>query len=84
MTAAVLEAQRFSSRAFEAFGFGVTISEAAARYALAALRESDMGVRGLIGVLRRAADAALIELVSSGSSQGTRRVIGPDDVGQLQ
>jgi hypothetical protein len=76
----VRETERLAAPAFEAFGYRLTVSPAAARYVLVSLEKADAGVRSLVGVLRDAADAALIELVTSAAPVGTERVLGPDDV----
>lgn len=77
---AVREAERLAQPAYEAFGYRLSISAEAVAYALRSVEPRELSTRGLIGLLRAAADNALLELVARAAPRGTARVVGPDDV----
>jgi len=78
---ALREAEQLVAPAFQAFGYELTISAAAAHHAAgyARARDESAGVRSVVGVLRRAADRLLIRLVTS-AKPGARVTLAPDDL----
>lgn len=76
------EALQLCEPAFSAFGYRLCISPEAVRRAVASeqARSTAVGVRAVVGVLRRAADRVLIRMVSNAVPVGARATLAPDDL----
>lgn len=76
------EALQLCGPTFSAFGYVLNISPEAVRCALSVVRNRDgrAGVRGIAGLLRRAADRRLTRAVTEAVPFGAQITLAPDDV----